>query len=106
MLKSALAPDIYHLVTAWKMGFIRFFPCLPECDALTLIENVGYAADSNTFCKLCQLRFTPLQNRTQVRFWFPIKIPAGYVSLMAGLPENSKNEILRGGTYFTLKFTL
>ena len=25
---------------------------------------------------------------------------------MAGLPENSKNEILRGGTYFTLKFTL
>ena len=41
---------------------------------------------------------TPLQKRMQVRFWVPIKIPAEYVSMMPGLPENAKSKIFHGGT--------
>ena len=44
------------------------------------------------------VQVTPLQKRMQVRFWLPIKIPAEYVIMMPGLPENAKSKIFHGGT--------
>ena len=41
---------------------------------------------------------TPLEKGTQVGFWLPIKIPAEYVIMMPGLPENAKSKIFHGGT--------
>ena len=45
---------------------------------------------------------TPLQYRTQVRFWIPLKISAEYDYMMPRLPENAKIKIPQVGTYFTL----
>ena len=39
-----------------------------------------------------------LYNRSQVRFWLQIKIPAENVSMMPILSGNAKNEIFYGGT--------
>ena len=49
-----------------------------------------------------QVKVTPLQRRTQVRFWIQFKIPTEYVKLMPRLPENAKIKIPQVGTYFTL----
>ena len=45
---------------------------------------------------------TPLWNRTQVRFWIPVKIPTEYDYLIPRLPENAKIKILYVGSYFIL----
>ena len=41
---------------------------------------------------------TLLWKRTQDQFWIPVKIPAEYVSLMPGLPGNSKKKKIYRGT--------
>ena len=52
--------------------------------------------------RLASLLSTPLQRRTQVRFWIQFKIPTEYDKLMPRLPENAKIKIPQVGTYFTL----
>ena len=57
----------------------------------------------NKKCFFFIVDLTPHQKGTQVGFWFPIKIPAEYVSLMPTQPENAKNKIFHGGV-LTNKF--
>ena len=62
------------------------------------LEIPSKGKSSQSLMCIVTIAVTPLQKRMQVQFWLPIKIPAEYVGMMPGLPENAKSKIFHGRT--------
>ena len=81
-----------------------------QCTAATAVEDPKFSTAIANFDKCpsavvleqqlseSKLADTPLQKRTQVRFWIPVQIPIDYDYMMPRLPENQKVKIPQVGS--------